>query len=251
MKVDLNQFRKRPTFDEVANIVNEDKYKLDLPSRTYIKWEDSNARMQFENFRDSTAEAELTRARRQAVEARVMPPPAARFAPPRPAADQTLLTTGQVASEPKPQTTGKKKKLTTGNLARLDNTRRDDDDEDMPDADAGPSNRQLKSSKSDAGQSVPEDTNRGSGPDGRGGGGSAGEGTKVSTHEMQTMMKHFASENSVAHGKLQEALAHHTQAHALTVQNQVEALGMSLAHEARRADALDATQQEFTKALQQ
>ena len=75
MKVDLNQFRKRPTFDEVANIVIEDKYKIDLPSRTYIRWEDTQARVQFENFRDATAEAEMTRARRQAVEAQVMAPP--------------------------------------------------------------------------------------------------------------------------------------------------------------------------------
>ena len=47
MKVDVSQFRKRPTFEEVANIINEDKYKIDLPERTYIRWEDSNARMQF------------------------------------------------------------------------------------------------------------------------------------------------------------------------------------------------------------
>ena len=103
----------------------------------------------------------------------------------------------------------------------------------MPDADAGPSNRQLKSSKSDAGRSVPEDTNRGSGPDGRGGGGSAGEGTQVSKHELQTMMNHYSQANSVAHGKLQEALAHHTRAHAMTVQTQIEAFGMALAHESR------------------
>ena len=78
MKVDVS-FRKRPTFEEVANIINQDKHKIDLPSRTYIRWEDSNARMQFENFRDATAEAELTRARRQAMQAGVMDRP--RLAP--------------------------------------------------------------------------------------------------------------------------------------------------------------------------
>ena len=67
---------------------------------------------------------------------------------------------------------------------------------------------------------------------------------------MQTMMRHFSAENSVAHGKLQEALAHHTRSHALTVQNQIEAFGMSLAHESRRADARDAMNQEIAKSLQ-
>ena len=41
MKVDVSQFRKRPTFEDVANIINKDAYKIDLPQRTYIRWEDT------------------------------------------------------------------------------------------------------------------------------------------------------------------------------------------------------------------
>ena len=78
MKVDVSQFRKWPTFEEVANIVNKDAYKIDLPQRTYIRWEDTHARMQFNFFRDATAEAEIGGVRRQAVEAQVVPAPAAR-----------------------------------------------------------------------------------------------------------------------------------------------------------------------------
>ena len=63
MKVDVSQFRKRPTFEEIATIVNEDKYKIDLPKRTYIRWEDTHARVEFENMRDSISEAEATRIR--------------------------------------------------------------------------------------------------------------------------------------------------------------------------------------------
>ena len=129
MKVDAG-LRKRPTFEEVGNIVNKDPYKLNLPQRTYIRWEDTHARVQFDNFRDATAEAELTRVRRQAIASGAMRPPAARFAPRRAAPDRTLLTTGEVQSEPEPQTIGKKTKLTTGNLTRFDNTRKDDDADD-------------------------------------------------------------------------------------------------------------------------
>ena len=179
----MSQFRKRPTFEEVAN-KQTNKYKIDLPQRTYIRWEDTHARVQFDNFRDATAEAELTRARRQAVQAGVMGPPATtrargRDAPPTAGPDQTLLTTGEPAQQPEQSTgKGKKKKLTTDNVMRHTS----DADDDMGDPDAASSNRRLRSSKSDAGQSTPEDTNRGSGPDGRGGGGSAGEGTKVTAH---------------------------------------------------------------------
>ena len=98
MKVDVG-LRKRPTFEEVANIVNKDAYKIDLPSRTYIRWEDTNARVQFENFRDATAEAEMMRARRQAVEAQVVAPPAVSAAPTPPVStsDASVGTTvGQV-----------------------------------------------------------------------------------------------------------------------------------------------------------
>ena len=250
MKVDVSQFRTRPTFEDVANIINKDAYKIDLPQRTYIRWDDTHARVQFEDFRDSTSDAEQTRIRRQAVEAQVVPPPTARCRgrgrPPGP--DQTILTTGEPAEQPEqPTGKGKKKKLSDDAVKRLSFR----DDEDMQDPEAGPSNRPLRASKSDAGRSVPEDTGRSSGPDGRGGGGSAGGSTKVSTHEMQTILRHFSAENSDAHGKLQEALAHHTRAHALGVQTQIEALGMSLAHEARRADAREIMTQEGVKSLKQ
>jgi hypothetical protein len=105
MKVDVSQFRKRPTFEEIATIVNEDKYKIDLPKRTYIRWEDTHARVEFENMRDSISEAEATRIRRQAVEAQVMPPPPARLRGRglTPGSGQTTLT-GEVVSEPEPAT---------------------------------------------------------------------------------------------------------------------------------------------------
>ena len=168
MKVDVSQFRKRPTFEEVANIINEDKYKIDLPSRTYIRWDDSQARMQFEQFRDATAEAELTRARRQAVQAGVMAPPAARTrrdGPPTPSPGQMFLI-GQPLETESEQLKGKgrKTRLTADAVMRHSS----DPDDDMGDPDASSSNRRLRASRSDAGQSVPEDTNRGSGPDGRG-----------------------------------------------------------------------------------
>ena len=63
MKVAVSQMRKRPTFEEVAKIVNKDAFKLDLPQRTYVRWEDAHARVQFDNSRDATVEAEQTRAR--------------------------------------------------------------------------------------------------------------------------------------------------------------------------------------------
>ena len=47
-KLDLATMRKRPTFEEVARIVNDDSYKIDLPRRTYIRWEDTVARTQFD-----------------------------------------------------------------------------------------------------------------------------------------------------------------------------------------------------------
>ena len=140
MKVDVSQFRKRPTFEQVANIVNSDKYKIDLPSRTYIRWEDTHARVQLENLRDATAEAEMTRIRRQAVEAQVMLPPTliGRYRPPTPAADQTLLTTGEPAeATEQPKGKGRRKKLTDDVVMQHSS----DFDDDMGDPDAGPSNR--------------------------------------------------------------------------------------------------------------
>ena len=142
MKVDVSQFRKRPTFEEVANIINEDKYKIDLPERTYIRWEDSNARMQFENFRDATAEAELTRARRQAVQAGVMAPPTARIrgrdGRPTPGPGQTLLTGEPTETESEqPKGKGRKKRLTEDVVMRHSSQ---DDDDDMGDPDAASNN---------------------------------------------------------------------------------------------------------------
>ena len=83
MKVDTSQFRKRPTFDEVANIVNADAYKIDLPSRTYVKFNDTQAAVEWDNFRDYAQGAELRRAQQQMAEATqrvAMPPPARRRA---------------------------------------------------------------------------------------------------------------------------------------------------------------------------
>ena len=94
-----------------------------------------------------------------------------------------------------------------------------DDDEQDPDASGSSSRRRLMRSPSVA--STPEDTGRPQGPDGRGGGGDSGSSTakdKVTAHELQTMMRHMSTENSIAQGKLQEALAHHTAAHQQTVQ---------------------------------
>ena len=137
MKVDVSQFRKRPTFEQAANSVNKDAYKIDLPQRTYIRWQDTQARVQFENFRDATAEAEMTRIRRQAVEAQVMPPPTARLRakglPTTPAADQTLLTTGRPAETQEFKSKGKKGKLTVDAVMRHSS----DSDDDM-DPEAGP-----------------------------------------------------------------------------------------------------------------
>ena len=119
MKVDLNQFRKRPTFEEVANVINKDAYKIDLPQRIYIRWEDTHARFQFENFRDATAEPEQTRNRRQAVEAQAMAPPPGRLRgrPLTPTPDQTLLTTGETAEPTEPKGNGKNKKNHRGRCA--------------------------------------------------------------------------------------------------------------------------------------
>ncbi len=91
--------------------------------------------------------------------------------------------------------------------------------------------------------------------DGGGGGGSSGGAgggrvVHLSTHEMQTLVRQIDQSNSIAHGKLQEALAHHTAAHAQTVQRQIEALAASLAHESQRADARDAMSREIAKSLE-
>ena len=69
MKVDVSQFRKRPTFQEVANIVNEDAYKIDLPQRTFIKFQDTQAAVEWQDFRDQSQEGEQLRIQRQVYEA--------------------------------------------------------------------------------------------------------------------------------------------------------------------------------------
>ena len=53
-KLDLTTMRKRPTFEQVANIIEKDAYKIDLPSRTYIRWDDTQAKVQFDNFKKQT-----------------------------------------------------------------------------------------------------------------------------------------------------------------------------------------------------
>ena len=50
MKVDVSQFRKRPTFQEVANIANADAYKIDLPQRTFIKFQDTQAAVEWQQI---------------------------------------------------------------------------------------------------------------------------------------------------------------------------------------------------------
>ena len=62
-------------------------------------------------------------------------------------------------------------------------------------------------------------------------------------------MRHMSIENSIAQGKLQEALAHHTAAHQQTVQAQVEALAAGIAHQSRRATSRDQMQREAMQAL--
>ena len=81
MKVDVSQFRKRPTFEEVANIANADSNKIDLPQRTYVKFQDTQAAVEWQNFRDQAQEGEQLRLQRQVYEANqraAMPPPRAR-----------------------------------------------------------------------------------------------------------------------------------------------------------------------------
>ena len=63
-------------------------------------------------------------------------------------------------------------------------------------------------------------------------------------------MRHYSAENSFAQDELQEALGDHTQAHALSVQSQIEALGLSLAHESRRADAREAMNRDIAKSME-
>ena len=69
MNVDTSQFRKRPTFNEVANIVNADAYKIDLPQRTYVKFIDTQAALEWENFRNYAQDAELRRTQQSMTEA--------------------------------------------------------------------------------------------------------------------------------------------------------------------------------------
>ena len=67
--MDTSQFRKRPTFDEVANIVDADAYKINLPSRAYVKFNDTQAAVEWENFRNYAQDAELRRTQQSMTEA--------------------------------------------------------------------------------------------------------------------------------------------------------------------------------------
>ena len=71
----------------------------------------------------------------------------------------------------------------------------------------------------------------------------------MTPHEMQTILRNHAAENSVAQNKLREALEHHTVAHANTLRTQTEALASSIAHESQRADARDQMSKQAMKAL--
>ena len=65
MKVDVSQFRKHPTFEEVARIANADSYEIDLPQLTFVKFQDTQAAIEFQHFRDQAQEGELLRLQRQ------------------------------------------------------------------------------------------------------------------------------------------------------------------------------------------
>ena len=90
--LDVSQFRKRPTFEEVARIANADAYKIDLPQRTFVKFQDTQAAVEWQNFRDHAQDAEMLRLRRQVYEANqraVMP------APSRPQGAVTVVAPGE------------------------------------------------------------------------------------------------------------------------------------------------------------
>ena len=250
VQLDLN-LRKRPTFEEVANIIEKDAFKIDLPQRTYIRWEDTVARTQFDQFKEQTQEAELHRLRRQVAQAMPAPVARARRRGPAPTPGQATLT-GEVTQGPEEseEVRRQRARFTVDNVTSLPSggsDRRDPDAGSSASTVLPPYLRPLRTASSTA--SVPEDTSRGGGPDGRGGG-SAGSAPKVSAHEVQTIMRQVSQENSIAHGKLQEALAHHTAAHAQTVQKQIEALAQGLAHESQRADARDAMSKSIAKSLE-
>ena len=239
MKVDISQFRKRPTFEEVANIVNEDSYKIDLPQRTFIKFQDTQAAVEWQNFRDQSQEGEQLRLQRQVYEANeraAMPPPRARRAVTVVAPGEGPIDAFMSSGEEERGRVRRRGQPPPADVVMRDSSR-DDDEPDSGGASGSTSRRQLKRSVS--GASTPEDTGRGPGGGGPGAGAAGGEGTKLTSHEVATMMRHFSAENMFAQGKLQEALAQHTQAHAQGFQTQVEALAASIAHESRRADARD------------
>ena len=234
--------RKRPTFEEVARIVNADSYKIDLPQRTYIRWEDTVARTQFDQFREAMQEGELQRLRRQVAQA--MPAPtarAARRAGPVPTPGQTTLT-GEVLSAPEEseEVRRQRARFTVDNVASLPSGSNDKRDPDAGSAAAASSATTVPPSY------LPRPGNGGGGGSSGGPGASSG----VTAHEMQTLVRQLDQSNSVAHGKLQEALAHHTVAHAQTVQKQIEALATGLAHESQRADARDAMSREIARSLE-
>ena len=249
MKVDVSQFRKRPTFEEVAQIANADSYKIDLPQRTFIKFQDTQAAVEWQNFRDQSQEGEMLRIQRQVYEANqrtAMPPPRARRAVTVVAPGEGPIDAFMSSGEEERGRARRRGQPPPADVVMRDSSR-DDDEPDSGGASGSTSRRQLRRSPSVA--STPENTNRPSGPDGRGGRDGGGDGTKLTSHEVTTMMRHFSAENMFAQGKLQEALAQHTQAHAQGVQTQVEALAASIAHESRRADARDQMTRDAMKSL--
>ena len=255
MKVALRQFERRKTFEEVADIVQKDAYKIDLPERTRIRWDDTYAKVQFDQFRDSTRESEMNRVHRQAVEAQIIPPttataPISKFGP------STGLMTQftDMAPPSKAPSKAPPKAPPPGQTQFADvvmrDTSRDGNEPDSGGASGSAVTPMRKRQKAPSEASTRAPTTPGDGGNDPGDGGSAGSATTVSKHELQTLMRHYSAENSFAQGKLQEALTHHTQAHALSVQNQIEAFGLSLAHEARRSDARDIMTRETAKSLE-
>ena len=248
MKVDVSQFRKRPTFEEVARIVNADSYKIDLSQQTFAKCQDTQAAVEFQSFKDQAQEGEMLRLQRQVYEANQR---AAMPAPKRqPQRAVTVVAPGEGPIDAFTSSGEERGKVRRrGKTPPADVVMRGSSSDEPPDtggASASTSRRQLAKTISSA--STPEDTGRG--PGGGGPGAGAGEsGGALTAHEVTTMMRHFSAESSFAQNKLQEALAHHTQAHAQGVQTQVKALAASIAHESRRADARDQMTRDAMKSL--
>lgn len=193
-----------------------------------------------QNFRDQAQKGEMLRLQRQAYEANQR---AAMPAPKRqPQRAVTVVAPGEgpinafTSSGEERGRVRRRGKTPPADVVMRDSSSDDDEPPDTGGASASTSRRQLTKTISSA--STPEDTGRG--PGGGGPGAGAGEsGGILTAHEVTTMMRPFSAETSFAQNKLQEALAHHTRAHAEGVQTQVEALAASIAHESCRADARD------------